>query len=215
MPRTETHDPIALTTGWEELEGYIHEHKGKLLRMLGGRLSSALAKRMDADDLLSETIKEAKRRWEKFLEQGATPEEMFRKSGMTPYAWLYRVACDTYIEVYRRETRGCRDVRMEQIWPEQSSVVLGDRLMDPTLTPGGAAARSELQGLVRAALEELDPNDREVLWMRHHGDLSFPEIASILGIAERTARRRYVHALERVRKVWVREHPSDKSRLPR
>ena len=56
-------------------------------------------------------------------------------------------------------------------------------------------------------LNLLKDKDREVLWMRHHDDLSFQEVAAVLGIAEGTARVRYVRALERLRGLWQQMYP--------
>jgi RNA polymerase sigma-70 factor, ECF subfamily len=72
--------------------------------------------------------------------------------------------------------------------------------------------RAELQGRVGEALGLLKDKDREILWMRHHDDLSFHEVAAVLGIAENAARVRYVRALAKLREVWQEIYPEDYSK---
>jgi len=52
---------------------------------------------------------------------------------------------------------------------------------------------------LRAALDEMDPTDREVLALRHFEQLTNGEAALVLGIQERAAAKRYVRALKRLK----------------
>src|SRR4051794_14099268 len=83
-----------------ELTNLFEESKARLRAMLQRRLDPALSARVDADDLLHETLLLARRRWHRFA-----------ASGMSAYAWLYRLALDCLIEAHRRETRAGRDPR--------------------------------------------------------------------------------------------------------
>jgi DNA-directed RNA polymerase specialized sigma24 family protein len=60
---------------------------------------------------------------------------------------------------------------------------------------------------VAETLTLLTEKDREMLWMRHHDDLSFREIAAVMGIAEGATRVRYVRAPERLRQLWQQRYP--------
>jgi RNA polymerase sigma-70 factor (ECF subfamily) len=51
------------------------------------------------------------------------------------------------------------------------------------------------------ALETMDPIDREVLAMRHFEQLTNAEAAQVLDIQERAAAKRYLRALERLKKI--------------
>ena len=62
-----------------------------------------------------------------------------------------------------------------------------------------AAERAEAMDQLRAALEGLDPTDREVLALRHFEELSNLEAAAVLGIQPAAASKRYVRALERLK----------------
>ena len=175
------------------------EHAPALRAMLERRLDPALEARLDADDLLSETFLLARHKWPGFA-----------ASGMTAYAWLYRVALDALIEAWRRENRACRDVKAEVPWPERSSVQLGLSLVSPGTGPGSAAARAEMQARMRETLALLAPGDQEILWMRHFDGLSFREAASVLGVTENAATVRYARALRRLKDVWLTMNPEDR-----
>ena len=58
---------------------------------------------------------------------------------------------------------------------------------------------------MHAALGRLTPPDREILVMRYLEDLTFPEIAAILGIGEGAAKMRHLRAIERIRSVMKTE----------
>jgi RNA polymerase sigma-70 factor (ECF subfamily) len=51
------------------------------------------------------------------------------------------------------------------------------------------------------ALSKMDPMDREVLALRHFEDLTSAEAAEVLGIQERAAAKRYLRALERLKRI--------------
>jgi RNA polymerase sigma-70 factor (ECF subfamily) len=172
------------------------EHRPKLLAMLGRRIDPVLAVRIDAEEILQEAFFVAQRRW-----------AQLETSGMTPYAWLYQIVRDSWVEALRRETRVRRDFHHEIAWPEQSSVAMAMSLMGTDTTPSAALARKELQQRIHDLLLQLSPKDREILAMRHFDQLSFGEIAAILEISENTAAQRYVRALQRLRSLWTEQSP--------
>src|SRR6059036_941535 len=96
----------------------LEEHRPRLLAMLERRIDPKLKARLDADSILQETFLLARRRWNDF-----------QTSAMTGYAWLYRLALDTLIDAWRRETRSPRDVRRELPLPEGTSLQLGLQLV--------------------------------------------------------------------------------------
>jgi RNA polymerase sigma-70 factor, ECF subfamily len=175
----------------------FEEHQAKLLAMVQRRLDPALAARVSAEDILSDAFLEARRKWPAFKAQ----------SVMTPYAWLYRIVRDCLIEAWRRENRACRDPDRELAWPERSSMQLVLGLVGSGSSPSEHVAQVELRQRVVETLKLLKDKDRDILWMRHHDDLSFHEVAAVLGIAETAARVRYVRALERLRALWQQMYP--------
>jgi RNA polymerase sigma-70 factor (ECF subfamily) len=175
----------------------LDEHRPRLVAAVRRRLDPALATRIDPEEVVHEAFLVARRRWPGYREAEA----------VSAYAWLYRLARDCLIEAWRRETRGRRDVHRDLPWPEASSVQLGLGLLSPGTSPSAAAAREELRERMRQALDLLRESDREILWMRHYDDLTFPEAAMVLGITENTAAVRYVRALRRLKELWQRLYP--------
>ena len=120
------------------------------------------------------------------------------------YAWLYRLAVERVADAYRRHWRcASRSVRREEVGATNGTELrarrLADRLAVTDLTPGHILIRDERQEQVNAALARLVPTDRDVLLMRYFEDLSFRDIAAILGIGEGAAKMRHLCALQRMR----------------
>ena len=59
--------------------------------------------------------------------------------------------------------------------------------------------RNEWVAKLEAALDELEPLDREILALRHFEELSNADAAAVLGIQPAAASKRYVRALGRLR----------------
>lgn len=167
----------------------FEEHQPRLLAMLRRRLDPALAARVDPEDILNETFLLARRRWDRRA-----------ASGMSPYAWLYRLALDCLIEAWRRDGR---NAGRELPWPEQSSAQLGLSLVADGTSPSEALDRAELRERMQRTLQRLAPIDREILWMRHFDRLPFHDAALVLNISEDAAMQRYARALRRLRNLWL------------
>lgn len=175
----------------------FEEHQARLLAMLRRRLDPALATRLSPEDVLNDAFLVARRKWTAFR---ANPV-------VTPYAWLYRLVLDSLLEAWRRENRACRDPEREIPWPERSSMQLVLGLVGSGQSPSALAAGADLQRRMGEVLQLLKERDREILWMRHHDDLSFQEISAVLEVTANAARVRYVRALERLRELWRRLYP--------
>ncbi|HEV3081936.1 MAG TPA: sigma-70 family RNA polymerase sigma factor [Gemmataceae bacterium] len=172
----------------------LEEYRPRLLAMVRRRLDPALASRVDAEEIVNDGFFLAQRKWPRFKEQNA----------LSPYAWLYGIVRDCLIETWRRETRGLRDARKNQPWPQESSEQLGLGLVAAGTSPSEAIVRDELRQCMQQALNRLKDGDREILWMRHYDQLAFPEAAQVLGITENAATVRYVRALRRLKDLWRR-----------
>jgi RNA polymerase sigma-70 factor (ECF subfamily) len=167
----------------------LEEHRQRLLDMFRGRLNGKLAARSDAEDLVAEVYFVAQRKWRAFQAQGE----------VSAWVWLYGIARDCLSEAWARETRGKRDVREEREFPDRSSEQLALGLMASVVSPSSAASRKESKEKVHTALAQLKPADREILVMRHYDQLSFKDVAQVLGITQNAANVRYVRALDRLK----------------
>jgi RNA polymerase sigma-70 factor (ECF subfamily) len=86
--------------------------------------------------------------------------------------------------------------------PQVTSLSLAEHLLGKLTTPSHAAMRAELKVRVQEALNCMEPQDREVLILRHFEDLSNAEAAQVLGIKPTAAVNRYVRALKRLKDVF-------------
>jgi len=70
-------------------------------------------------------------------------------------------------------------------------------------SPSQALAKAELAERLRLALGQLDDNERDLILWRHFEQLSAGDMAQLLHISEAAAGKRYIRALERLRKILV------------
>ncbi|MCS6903346.1 MAG: sigma-70 family RNA polymerase sigma factor [Candidatus Bipolaricaulota bacterium] len=76
-----------------------------------------------------------------------------------------------------------------------------DRRASAHATPEQIAQREIHIERVRAALEKLSPEHREVMLLAFYNDLSYAEIAQILGCPEGTVKSRVYYAKEQLKKI--------------
>jgi RNA polymerase sigma-70 factor (ECF subfamily) len=171
----------------------------KLLAMLESRLDRRAAARRGAGDVLHDAFVRAEQRWDDFA-----------RSGLTPYAWLYRLALDCVCDDHDYQHRQRRNVRRDRVLPDASSAQMVQGLFGTGTSPSQAAARDErlerLKGRLAEVLGSLSPDDHEVFCMREVDDLSFAEIAGVLGLKETAARQRYTRARLRLMERWLERY---------
>jgi RNA polymerase sigma-70 factor (ECF subfamily) len=172
-------------------------HRDRLWRMLHVRLDRRLAKRLSAEDVLQEAFVDVAARVGEYLANPAVPF----------YVWL-RFLTVQRMQMLQRTHMGARmrDVRMEVRLrqpglPRASSESMAGQLVSGMTSPSQAAMRRELQARLRAALDAMDPLDREVLALRHFEELSNHEVAGVLGISKDAASKRHVRALRRLKDI--------------
>jgi RNA polymerase sigma-70 factor (ECF subfamily) len=187
-----------LRAGQGEALGELFElHRERLWRMIQMRLDRRLLRRVSADDVLQEAFIDMAGRIGKYLE---APTVAF-------YVWLRFLAVQR-MQMMQRAHLGAqmRSVSQEVSLPESgaalaSSESLAGQLVSHLTSPSQAAMRHELQDRLRAALDGMDPLDREVLALRHFEELGNNEVAAILGISKDAASKRHVRALVRLKQI--------------
>ena len=85
--------------------------------------------------------------------------------------------------------------------PQATSMSLAACLLGQVTSPSQAAVRAEMSAQLEAALESMDPIDREVLALRHFEELTNSEVAEVLTIQQKAASIRYVRAIKRLKAV--------------
>ena len=177
----------------------LTEFREPLRRVIDLRLDPAVARRVDASDIVQDVLIEANQRLTEYL----------KKPDMPFHLWLRHLAQDRIIDTHRRHRLAQRrSVDREQpiarpAWADESSVSLVAQLIDTDRTPASAAIGLELQRRLGDAIDRLADDDREIVLMRHHEALSNQEVAHALNLTEAAASMRYLRALRRLRAVLV------------
>lgn len=109
-------------------------------------------------------------------------------------AWMYHLARRCAADHFRRTNAAPRAT---------DPVDLGLHADDRPHAGQHAAARDD-QALLHTALQKLDRDDREVLLLSRFQDLSFAEIAAILGCSVGAAKVRAHRALQELRAVFLK-----------
>jgi RNA polymerase sigma-70 factor (ECF subfamily) len=176
-------------------ERLLAEHREPVRHMIGLRLDRAIARRVDASDVVQEVLLEASRRLQDYLRNPVMPFHL----------WLRHIAKDHIIDAHRRHRQAQkRGVDREQPlapagWADRSSLELAAQFVDQELTPASAALRQELERRLHDAIGQLEEDDREVILMRHFEQLSNQEVAAELNLTEAAASMRYLRAVRKLR----------------
>jgi RNA polymerase sigma-70 factor (ECF subfamily) len=176
----------------------LERHRERLRRMIALRLDDRLAARVDASDVVQETLVDAARKLADYTRNRPLPF----------YPWLHRLAAERLAAVHRQHRRSKgRSVSREEAgafaWPDSSVQLIVNSLAANEITPGDLLVREEQRRQLHKTLQELAPIDREILMMHYLEELSFPEIATILDIGEGAAKMRHLRALQRIRTLMA------------
>lgn len=106
--------------------------------------------------------------------------------------WLYRIAINQVLMFWRkrRATRG----------HEELSSQTENQPDNGALTPADWVCRNEAHALVRQAMQNLSPKDREVLLLKHVEGWTYEQICDCLGITYDKVVYRVSRAKNRLRK---------------
>ena len=177
----------------DDLAAAFAEHRQRLRAIAEKRLNPILLKRMDYEDVLSETYVNAAKRLEYFAARDDVPV----------YYKLRTVLLQTLADVERRHLMAqgrdaYREVEEANTEASESGApVIGNMPADIT-SPVSRVDRDERHAILRNALAAMPENDRAILVMRHFDGMGNAECAAVLGIDQKAASMRYVRALERL-----------------
>ncbi len=185
------------TGGQAALAELFTQNRSRLRRMVDARLDRRVARRVDPSDVLQEAFLDASRQLGGYLADARMP----------PFLWLRLLTGRRLMAIHRRHLSAqMRDVTQETHlrgdWvPGADAESLSCYLAAGLTSPSHAVARLELQSRLQELLCGLAPLDREILSLRHFEELSNDEASEELGISKFAASKRYVRALERLRKA--------------
>lgn len=171
----------------------LEHHRPRLKRMIAVRLDDRLSARVDPSDVVQEALVDAARRLDTYLRERPLPF----------YPWLHRLASERLAQVHRHHLGALlREAGREYPGGIPRAETSGLRLVDLLAASGSSPSqhliREEDRQEVWRALSELAAQDREILVMRYLDELSFAEIAAVVGVSEGTARVRHFRAIQRI-----------------
>lgn len=151
-------------------------------------LTKFVIKRVSGDseateEVLSSTMVAAWRGWNSF------------KHKSTYFTWLCRIALNKIADYYRDQI----NLRSRFIVPGLKTLA---NLQSQDVTPEERIALDELRKSVNACLNLLPPEKRRLLQFRYWYDLSYNEIAKLLGTTERAVEGQLYRARHEFAKVW-------------
>ncbi len=176
----------------------VERHRDRLERMVRLRMDRRLQGRVDPADVIQEAYLAMRG---KFAPRGAESE-------LPVFLWLRLEVGQKLVDVHRFHLGAkMRDAGQEVslhrgALPQVTSLSLAEHLLGKLTSASRASSRAELKLRVQEALNSMDPNDREVLILRHFEELSNAEAAQVLGIKPTAAVNRYVRALSRLKDVF-------------
>jgi RNA polymerase sigma-70 factor (ECF subfamily) len=179
----------------------LERHRPYLLRMVALRMDRRLAARVDASDIVQETLARAARDLSEYVQRPTVPFSV----------WLRQIAWERLADVHRLHIRSQRRTVTREApggipLPDESVIQLAKRLLASGTSPSRRLIRDEESARLRAALASLPERDREILVMRHLEQLDNCEIAAVLSLSEGAVRVRHVRALRRLRALLDEEH---------
>lgn len=157
-------------------------------------IGSTLKARLDPSDLVQETCLEAHRDFASFA--GSTEAELL--------AWLRRILVRNLADLAKHHKAQGRDLRRQEsleVLLERSSDAVDQALATGLSTPSARETRREQAVVLADALEQLGPDDREVIVLRHFQGLKFDEIATCMARSPGAVRVLWTRALERLQRV--------------
>ncbi|SIO60724.1 RNA polymerase sigma-70 factor, ECF subfamily [Singulisphaera sp. GP187] len=178
----------------EAMGRLLEKYRPRLKQMVAVRLDRRVSSRLDPSDVVRDALADA----------GMNLGEYLREPPLPFYPWLRRFAMERVIQLHRHhlytdKRSSLREQTADAFLPDETTLQLADMLASSQSTPSQQVIRGELCQQVRQLLDRLAPRDREVLVLRYLEDLSFPEIASAVGLNEGAVKMRHLRALERIR----------------
>lgn len=175
------------------LSRLLAAHAPALERMIALRLDARLGRRLEASDILQETLTLAAQRFADWSREQRYPLRL----------WLRLLATQALQSAFREHHRLKRDLGRESSDIAARLHPTAERAADwyasTHTSPTEAVRRGEMRERVLAALAQLDDIDREVLVLRSFEQLSNDEAALELGIDPAAASKRFARALQRIR----------------
>jgi len=178
----------------DALAELLRLHTDRLLESVRAELGERVRQRLESQDVMQQVYLDALRNIDAFREMG---EDSF-------FRWLRRIAVNRICDVDRRAFKTLKrggEVRAGDLGRDESMLRLFDMLGASATSPSMAANAAERVRRLRAALEQLSEDHREVIQLRYINQLNVAETAAKMDRSERAVRSLCVRALIRLREL--------------
>lgn len=108
--------------------------------------------------------------------------------------WALRISYNMCVDYFRRSKR------RPKVSPTETFDIF-DVLQNPEPNAEQTIIRSQTHNKIRSLVDQLPPEQREVVILRHYADMSFKEIAKLTRVSINTALGRMRYALINIRKM--------------
>ena len=182
------------------VETVLDRQRPRLRKLVAVRLDRRLASRVDASDVIQDAMVDATRALGAFLKERPLPF----------YPWLRQIVLTRLLQIHRFHLHTQRrTVHREALingWCD-SSHHLVEHFVAQDSGPSRQVERDESRLRVQAAIEQLSPDDREVLVLRYLEHLSTQEAAAVLEITPNTFAQRHLRSVKRLRRLLDERRP--------
>lgn len=170
---------------------FLEAIRPRLRRMLDQGLNPRIRARLDASDIVQETLLRVSNALPVYLRDPKVP----------PAIWIRLVGKQVASEMHRAQFRGKRTPAREIGWDSVGGDLIVNRVADTIQGVWDGISVNEVRTKVREAIAKLPVLDREILEMRHVEEYKLSEVAEALEISHEAAKKRYQRALARFRKL--------------
>ena len=161
--------------------------------MVAARLDRRAAARVDASDVVQDTLTDAAGQLDEYLRDSADAV-----LALAPAACRRADQENAPPPPVRPESQRHAGEPPARMLSDESAVELGRQFVARDTSPSNRVMRQELCDAVMEAVAELSARDREVLLMRHIEKLGTAEIADALGMAEAGVKARLLSCADPV-----------------
>jgi RNA polymerase sigma-70 factor (ECF subfamily) len=182
--------------GREQLFAACRDYLG---RMAHTQVESWLRAKVDASDLVQQTLFEAHRDFDRF--QGATGGELL--------AWLRRILTHNALDLVRQyhgtaKRQARREIGLRGAG-DDSAFIGAAEPASPGPSPSEEVIRRDDQLRVAAALAQLAPDYRDVIVLRNLERLPFDDVARLLGRSRPAAQMLWMRAMKKLQEALGEE----------
>lgn len=111
--------------------------------------------------------------------------------------WIFQIAKNTAFDILKKK----KAIPFSEFENEEGENMIIETLADPAKLPSELLEKADIAQMLNAALEQLSPNYRMVLFLRYNDHFNFREIAESLNESLNTIKSRHRRALIALKKL--------------